>query len=148
VAGERVEVRAPGADVRELGLLVGLEMVWPGQEQARDLAGLGCRGRRLGRGVRLPERRDVAADGLRAAGPAALAQLGVERRGVADASFHRWQRCGLNSSIFASLVTALTSSSSMLWARARRCTVLRSRPVARLIAEIDWFPSSRARMSA
>jgi len=85
VAGEGVQVRALGADGVELGLLSGLEVVRAGQQQAGDLAGLGYRGRRLRRGACLAELREVAADGLRAAGPALPAQLGVERRGVAGA---------------------------------------------------------------
>src|SRR4029077_9843974 len=38
-----------------------------------------------GRGGCLPEWPDVAADGLRAAGPAAFSQFGVERGGVGEA---------------------------------------------------------------
>jgi hypothetical protein len=45
----------------------------------------GTAGGRLGRGQRLPEGPDVAADGLLAAGPAPFPQLGVERGGVGDA---------------------------------------------------------------
>src|SRR6185312_877344 len=85
VPGERVDVRAAGADGLELGLLVWLEVVGAGQQPAGDLAGLrDCRGR-AGRGGCLPEWPDVAADGLLAAGPAALLQFGVERGGVGDA---------------------------------------------------------------
>jgi hypothetical protein len=85
VHGERVQVRALGADVLKLGRLAGLEAVWPGQEQPRDLPGLGHRGRRLCGGPGFPERCQVAADGLHAAVPALPAQLSVQDGGVADA---------------------------------------------------------------
>jgi hypothetical protein len=148
VAGERVQVRALGANVRELGLLVGLEVVWPGQQQARDLAGLGHCGRRLGSGVRFPERREVPADGLHAAGPAALAQFGVERRGVAGALVPspaevrlefvelRFPGHGPDEQ----LVDALGAGEPLHG--------LAVQASARLIADIDWFSSSRARMPA
>ncbi|HEV3288664.1 MAG TPA: hypothetical protein VG123_06700 [Streptosporangiaceae bacterium] len=85
VRGERVDVGAAGADGLELGLLAGLEVVGAGQQPAGDLAGLrDCRGRGRG-GECVPEWPDVAADGLRAAGPAAFSQFGVERGGVGEA---------------------------------------------------------------
>src|SRR5689334_19695156 len=72
VPGERIDVRAAGADGLDLSLLVWLEVVGAGQQPAGDLTGLrDCRGR-AGRGECLPEWPDVAADGLLAAGPAAL----------------------------------------------------------------------------
>ena len=83
--GERVDVRAAGADGLKLGLFVRLEVVGTGQQPAGDLAGLRDRLGRPGRGEPLPEGPDVTADGLLAAGPAALLQFGVERGGVGDA---------------------------------------------------------------
>ena len=68
--GEGVDVRAAGADGVELGLFVCLEVVGAGQQPAGDLAGLRDRRSRAGRGGCLPERPDVAADGLLAADPA------------------------------------------------------------------------------
>ena len=85
VPGERVDVRAAGADGLELGLFAGLEAVGAGQQPAGDLAGLRDRRGWAGRGQGLPEWPDVTADGLLAAGPAALLQFGVERGGVGDA---------------------------------------------------------------
>ena len=85
VPGERVDVRAAGADGLELGLFVCLEVVGTGQQPAGDLAGLRDRLSRAGRGQCLPEWPDVAADGLLAAAPALFPQLGVERSGVGDA---------------------------------------------------------------
>src|SRR5580693_9071160 len=85
VPGKRVDVRAAGADDLELGLFVGLAVVGAGQQPAGDLAGLRDCPVRAGRGGSLPERPDVAADGLLAAGPAALSQFGVQRGSVGDA---------------------------------------------------------------
>ena len=50
VPGERVDVRAAGADGLELGLLAWLEAVGAGQQPAGDLAGLRDRRSRAGRG--------------------------------------------------------------------------------------------------
>ena len=76
VPGGRVDVRAAGADGLDLSLLVWLEVVGAGQQPAGDLAGLrDCRGRG-GRGECLAEWPDVAADGLLAAGPAAVRYAG------------------------------------------------------------------------
>jgi hypothetical protein len=61
--------------------------------------------------------------------------------------FQRWQMYGLNSSSFDSRLTP-ASSSPALAARAYRCTVLRSRPVARRIAASGCPASSRSRISA
>ena len=85
VPGERVDVRAASADGLELGLLVWLEAVGPGQQPTGDLAGLRDGRGRTGRGTCLPEWPDVAADGLLAPGPAALLQFGVQLGGVGDA---------------------------------------------------------------
>jgi hypothetical protein len=63
-------------------------------------------------------------------------------------SFHRWRRYGVKSSSFDSRLVALPSSSPMLPARANRCTVLRSSPVARLIPDSDPPASSRRWISA
>jgi hypothetical protein len=85
VAGEGVEVGASGAYPGELFLFTWLQVVWPGQQQAGNLPGLRHGGRRAGGGARLPELREVAADGPGAAGPALLLDLGVQRGGVAGA---------------------------------------------------------------
>ena len=85
VPGERVDVRAAGADRLELVLFVWLEVVGAGQQPAGGLAGLRDRRSRVGRGEGPPEWPDVAADGLLAAGPAAFAEFGVQLGGVGDA---------------------------------------------------------------
>jgi hypothetical protein len=105
-----------------------LEVVGAGQQPAGDLAGLRDRWVRPGRGERLPEGPDVAADGLLAAGPAALLQFGVERGSVGDAFVLIELRFPAGG---------LAQQSPALPARANRCTVLRSSPVARLIADSD-----------
>src|SRR5690349_20905047 len=84
VPGERVDVRAAGADGLDLGLPAWLEVVGTGQQPAGDLAGFRDRGRGVRGGGDLPEWPDVTADGLLAAGPAELLQFGVERGGVGD----------------------------------------------------------------
>ena len=78
-------MRAAGPDRGEPGLVAVVEAGGAGQQPAGDLAGF-----RHGRGghdgrASLPEQVDVPADGLRAAGPAALPELGVDLGGVGEA---------------------------------------------------------------
>ena len=57
VPGERVDVRAAGADGLELGLLAGLEVAGAGQQPAGDLRGLRDRQSRVRGGAFLPKGR-------------------------------------------------------------------------------------------
>ena len=85
VPGQGVQVRAAGPDRGEPGLVAVVEAGGAGQQPAGDLAGF-----RHGRGggdgrAGLPEQVDVPADGLRAAGPAALGELGVDLGSLGEA---------------------------------------------------------------
>ena len=85
ITGQGLDVRAAFGDLAELFLLFWAEAIGAGQQPAGDLAGFRHGWPRLGRGECLPERGHVAADGLHAAGPAALLQSGVQCGGVGDA---------------------------------------------------------------
>lgn len=84
MAGEGVQVRAPGQDRGELVPFVWLKVFGPGQQPFGDLAGFGHDGGWWRRGGPLAERPHVAAYGPGAAAPAAGLQLGVQDRGAGD----------------------------------------------------------------
>ena len=148
VPGERVDVRAAGADGVKLGLFVRLEVVGAGQQPAGDLAGLRDRWGRPGRGERLPEWPDVTADGLVAADPAALLQFGVERGGVGDAFVPPLVQVRGELIQLRFPAGGLAQQLPGAAGAANRCTVLRSSPVTRLIADSDSPASTRPRISA
>ena len=87
VGGQGVDVRAAGADARQLGLLAtGSRLAGRDSSQRVIWRVPWDHGRSGGRrGGQLAERADVAAHGLRAACPAPGLQLGVQRGGVGDA---------------------------------------------------------------
>ena len=148
--GEAGDVPGEGADVGtavfdgfELGLFFWPEVVGAGKQPAGDLPGFRYRGGRVGRGACLPERGYVAADGLDAAGPAAFLQLSVQGGGVGNAFVPPLADVRLERVELRFPAGGLARSSSMVAARAKRCTVLRSRPRARQMALSDC-PSLRS----